>query len=211
MHDPDAAAALNRASYDAVAAQWDGARVAFVRREREYLDALLAGLAPGATVLDLGCGTGRPMAAHVLACGHRIVGVDQSRELLALARRRFPGATWIESRIEDYLPQQRFAAAMSWDALFHVAREHHERVLRCLVEALEPGGRLMLTAGGSAHHPAFTDEMFGARFFYDSHAPEQTRALLRGLGLRLVIDEFMDRPDGARNKGRIAIVAEKQE
>ncbi len=210
MQEPDPRSALNRASYDAIAPHWDAARTGFSGRERAYLDALLDGLSAGAVVLDLGCGTGRPMAEHVVGRGHRIVGVDQSAALLALARSRFPAETWIESRIEDYVPDRRFAAAISWDALFHVPRERHEAILARVTQALAPGGRLMLTAGGSAH-PGFTDEMFGARFFYDSHAPDDTRALLRRLGLRVLIDEFMNLPDGGRDKGRLAFVAQKED
>jgi hypothetical protein len=76
------------------------------------------------------------------------------------------------------------------------------------VAALPFGGRLMLTVGGSAQ-PAFTDVMFGHDFFYDSHTPEETEAILDRLDCRLLIAEFMNRPDGDRDRGRYAIVAEK--
>lgn len=66
----------------------------------------------------------------------------------------------------------------------------------------------MLTAGGSAAD-AFVDTMFDQPFFYDSHPPEALRALLLGQGVRILIDEFMDLPDGARNRGRCAFVVEK--
>jgi SAM-dependent methyltransferase len=44
-----------------------------------------AALAPGASVLDLGCGTGR-IAHPLLALGHPVVGVDQSAAMLAHLR-----------------------------------------------------------------------------------------------------------------------------
>jgi hypothetical protein len=74
--------------------------------------------------------------------------------------------------------------------------------------ALIPGGRVMLTAGGSAN-PAFTDTMFDREFFYDSHAPEALADLLRELGFEIVLNEFMNLPTSGRDKGRIAIVARK--
>ena len=73
---------LNRQSYNAIAASWDETRTTFYGQEREYLDALLAGLPIGSSVLDLGCGTGRPMAEYILACGHHVTGVDQARPCL---------------------------------------------------------------------------------------------------------------------------------
>jgi hypothetical protein len=70
------------------------------------------------------------------------------------------------------------------------------------------GGRLMLTIGGS-EHPAFTDVMFAETFFYDSHAPETTAAILTGLGCQILIDEFMNKPTAGRDKGRSVFVVEK--
>jgi hypothetical protein len=67
----------------------------------------------------------------------------------------------------------------------------------------------MLTVGGSAH-PPFTDSMFGERFFYDSNTPAEAERMLETLGCRIVLGEFMNLPDGEKNKGRYAFVAEKR-
>lgn len=198
------------APYDQIAASWDAMRHTFFRHERDYLDRILEVSPPGSRILDLGCGTGRPMAEHVLALarGHQIVGVDGSRALLAKARERLPQATWIESRVEAFVPTGEFAAAIAWDVLFHLPRELHEGILRRLAGCLRPHGRLMLTSGGSAH-PPFTDVMFGHEFYYDSLPPDELRALLPRLGFTILIDEFINPPTDGRDKGRLAIVAEK--
>jgi len=157
-------------------------------------------------VLDLGCGTGRPIAEAVLARGHRVTGVDQSEHLLAFARERFPQATWIESRIQDFDSPDRFAGIVCWDALFHIDRAEHRRVFARIANLLSPGGRLMLTVGGS-EHPAFTDTMFGREFFYDSHPPERALELLADCGFVPLLADFINQPTGGRDKGRYAIVA----
>jgi SAM-dependent methyltransferase len=200
---------MNRESYDAIAAAWDGARRAFVGRERHYVDTLLEGLTAPARVLDAGCGTGRPLAEYILSRGHDVVGVDQSERLLDLARGRFPAARWLLSPLEDFEPAAgAFDAIVCWDALFHIRRERHAIILERFARTLVPGGRLMLTVGGSAH-PAFTDTMFGHEFFYDSYPPERVTSLLGDLGFSIVIGEFMNQPTGGRDKGRYAIVAER--
>jgi cyclopropane fatty-acyl-phospholipid synthase-like methyltransferase len=203
---------INRESYDAIAGEWDAARTSFHGSERRYLDVLLEGLAAPARILDLGCGTGRPMAEYVLSRGHHITGVDQSEELLALARTRFPEGEWIGSRIEDFLVDvdnnRAYDAVIAWDSLFHIERDRHQKILAKVHRVLVPGGRLMLTAGGSAH-PAFTDTMFDREFFYDSHPPERLSALLDSLGFEILVNEFMNLPTSGRDKGRIAVVARK--
>jgi len=199
---------MNRDSYNTIAQEWGRARNGFFGREQEYLDILLSAVPNGSTILDLGCGTGRPMAEYVLSRGHRIVGVDQSEEMLAIARQNFPDATWILCPMETYEPPVEYHAALVWDSLFHVPRAVHEPVIHRVVAGLPSGGRIMLTVGGSAH-PAFTDFMFGQEFYYDSNTPEETEQCLLRLGCRLKVAEFMNVPTGGRDKGRYAIVAEK--
>jgi cyclopropane fatty-acyl-phospholipid synthase-like methyltransferase len=181
----------------------------FYGREREYLDLLLEKTSGGDAVLDLSCGSGCPMAEYVVSRGRRVIGIDQAESLLDMARSNLASERWILGRMEDYELEDVYGAAIVWDSLFHVARAEHESILRRVVRALPAGGRLMLTVGGSAH-PPFTDCMFGERFFYDSHSPAETERVLHALDCRIVLGEFMNRPDGGREKGRYAYVVEKR-
>jgi SAM-dependent methyltransferase len=199
---------VNHYSYNQIAAAWDEARNTF-GRERKYFDAFLEGVPVPSSFLDLGCGTGRPVAEHLLSLGHRVTGVDQAEELLALARERFPQGRWIEARLEEYEPAEKYAGVICWDALFHIPRETHERILARAAGCLDPGGRLVLSVGGS-EHPAFTDTMLGETFFYDSHQPERVVEILGSLGFEMLVAEFLDLPTSGRDKGRFAIVASKR-
>jgi len=49
-------------AYDNIAQQWCSARTTLLPKESEYLALLLENLRPESTVLDLGCGTGHPIA-----------------------------------------------------------------------------------------------------------------------------------------------------
>lgn len=199
-------AALNRDSYNAIAAQWDAARSAPFRHEPPYLDRLTRDLAPPAAILDLGCGTGRPIAEHLLARGYAVTGVDQAEALLQLARERLPRGRWVCDRIERYAPDGQYDGAVMWDALFHIPRPLHEPILHRVLACLRPGARLILTAGGS-EHPAFTDSMFGATFYYDSHPPQTLLEILRRAGAAVEHAEFINPPTPGRDKGRYGVVA----
>ena len=70
-------------------------------------------------VLDAGCGPGL-VSAPLLAAGHRVVGVDLSREMIERARKRC-AAYWREpgfSRFRSFEPQ----VAKSWDRLMQAYR-----------------------------------------------------------------------------------------
>jgi cyclopropane fatty-acyl-phospholipid synthase-like methyltransferase len=198
---------MNRESYDAVAHEWDKARLRLSESEKRILDLLLERTATGANVLDLGCGTGRPIAEYLVLRQLHVTGVDQSVAMLQLARSRLPGQNWILSSLENFEPKGEFAAVITWDSLFHIPREEHAAIVARVRAVMPLGGRFALTVGGS-EHPAFTDTMFGQTFFYDSHSPEAAMALLGGSGFRITHSEFLNPPTTGRDKGRFAIVAE---
>jgi len=197
---------MNRHSYNAIANEWDAARSTLFDHETPFLDRLLINLQPPAKILDLGCGTGRPISEFLLRRGFRVTGVDQAENLLSLARQRYPEGRWLQSPMESFESDEDYNGAVIWDSLFHLPRQHHEDVLRRVVGSLRPGAKLMLTVGGS-DHPAFTDTMYGHTFFYDSFTPEQTILILRNLGAFIEHTDFINPPTNGRDKGRYGIVA----
>ncbi len=202
---------MNRAAYDAIAARWDASRRIFAGDERRYLDTMLAAAPAGSMILDLGCGTGRPLADYVIERGYGYIGVDQSAGMLAIARARLPDTQWILAPIEQFdaepfAAEQPIAGIICWDVLFHLERELHEPLLRRCAEWLRPHGRIMLTSGGSTQAP-FHDTMFDVSLLYDSWPPERLRSLLLELGFEPLVFEWTHQPDGGRERGRVAVVA----
>jgi ubiquinone/menaquinone biosynthesis C-methylase UbiE len=77
--------------YERRAHEWAGDRRSekvFIKKA--WLDRFCALVKPGRTILDLGCGPGKPMAAYLMAQGFDICGVDSSSTMIALARGHFP-------------------------------------------------------------------------------------------------------------------------
>ncbi|HLL73871.1 MAG TPA: class I SAM-dependent methyltransferase [Pyrinomonadaceae bacterium] len=188
--------------YDLIAEQWDAGGRVF--RQRRYVDLILEGLERGARVLDVGCGTGRPVAEYLVARGFRVVGLDSSEGMLEIARRAVPGAEFIRGDMAVAEFGEGFAAAVVWDSLFHVPRARHAEVFRKLHAALVPGGRLLLSSGGTGDE-GFTSEMYGQTFFYSGFAPEETLALLERAGFEVELCEV----DDPSSLGHVAIVARK--
>lgn len=86
-------------TYDAV--RFRGLRGAFVNRlEQRLLMQTIAGLPPGALVLDLPTGTGR-MARRLAQAGYRVVGADISLPMLCEARRGSAGNSFVHSEAES--------------------------------------------------------------------------------------------------------------
>ncbi len=188
--------------YDAIADEWHAAPRNF--GAQRYVELILGGLAHGARVLDLGCGTGEPIARHVAGRGFRVVCVDESAKMIEIARRVVPGAEFIRADMCEVSLDGGFAAAVAWDSVFHVGRARHREIFRKLHGLLDPGGLLLLSAGGSGHE-GFTSEMYGRPFFYSAHEPAETLRLLTEEGFVVELCE----EDDPSSRGHLAVVARK--
>lgn len=104
-------------------------------------------LPPGASVLDVGCGPGSPRSEALMRNGVQVYAVDASPTLAAAYTQRFPDAhVACEAVEESPFFGIRFDAILAWGLVFLLPADEQRRVLGRLVEALEPGGRLLFTA-----------------------------------------------------------------
>src|SRR5450755_1112116 len=81
--------------YEGHALAWDADRGADGWVDNPCIERFLSFLPQGATVLDLGCGGGSPVALHMVGQGFRVAGVDSSPTLISLCRSRMPDQEWV--------------------------------------------------------------------------------------------------------------------
>jgi SAM-dependent methyltransferase len=112
---------------------------------RRTVELLTAGLAPGASVLDLGCGPGR-YAQQLADDGFAVTGVDVNRASIEYARHHVRGRLrYIEADYTRDLPRGPFdlAILIYLDFGTHLP-EVQRALLRDICRRLRPGGRLVL-------------------------------------------------------------------
>ena len=81
-------------------------------------------LPAGATVLDLGCGTGIPISLTLIARGCNVYGVDASASMTAEFRANFPTAPVQWAAVEDSAFFGRtFDGVVAWGFSFSSARK----------------------------------------------------------------------------------------
>lgn len=205
---------MKQNAYDQIAEQWhnNSRGQKYVDRTLSYVDKILENLPAQSKVLDLGCGTGNPIAKHIIGRGFPVVGVDQSNELLKIAKTVAPEAELIHADMTEIQFAEKFAASVAWDSIFHVERKYHSAIYQKLSDALEIGGKFLLSVGGSdsessneSDKEGFTSEMFGHTFFYSGYAPKVARKLLENAGFEIEVWEI----DDPTSHGHIAVIARK--
>lgn len=165
--------------------------------ERSWLDRLLLGVAKGATILDLGCGAGEPIARYLHDHGHPITGVDGSEKMIALCRTRFPRERWIVADMRKVALDGMFGGMVAWDSLFHLPADDQLALIERLAPWLSPGGALLFNTGpgrGTAMGCQFGEELYHA-----SADPAEYRAVFARTGLFEVAYKPEDASAGGRS------------
>jgi cyclopropane fatty-acyl-phospholipid synthase-like methyltransferase len=152
--------------------------------EKARLDAFLDHVDEGGAVLDLGCGMGEPIAAYIIGCGRRVIGVDSSPSLIALCRERFPRQEWIVADMRTFADDRRFDGILAWHSFFHLSIDAQRRMFPAFAALASPGAPLMFTAGHSEGEAIGSYE--GEPLFHASLEPAEYRQLLAANGFEVL-------------------------
>jgi len=118
------------------------------RTHRECVEALIARLPRGSTVLDAACGTGKYWEM-LQAAGIDVVGSDQSKVMLEVATRKHPAVVVSHSALQDLASRPDLAGAMDGllcvDAMENVGPEDWPQVLDGFAAVLRPGAPAYVT------------------------------------------------------------------
>jgi 2-polyprenyl-3-methyl-5-hydroxy-6-metoxy-1,4-benzoquinol methylase len=104
-------------------------------------------LAPGSSILDLGCGHGVPISQALAEEGFIVYGVDASATLIEMFRRRFPSAHAECSAVEesDFF-RRTFDGVVAWGLLFLLPPAVQSVVIRKIARTLNPNGKFLFTS-----------------------------------------------------------------
>jgi SAM-dependent methyltransferase len=179
MPDAPGSAGAIRAVYEAKAAAFDRLRSRALF-ERPWLERFLALVSTGAPILDLGCGTGEPIARHLIAAGHPVTGVDAAEPMLAIARNRFPAAAWLHADMRFLDLGRRFGGIVAWDSFFHLTHDDQRAMFPIFARHLAPGGALLFTSGPQDGEAVGAVD--GAPVYHASLSPAAYAGLLEANG-----------------------------
>lgn len=188
-------------SYDNIADIWYKKREWYI--EQPSIDEAISHLQSGAKILDVGCGSGKPIAAYLIEKGFDVYGVDISAKLLEYAEQIIPKEKLFLADICDFKTPLQFDAIICWFSLFHVHAKMHLQVLKKFHSFLKPKGILLMTFADTSQpldspHTAIDEytiesEMFGERFCHSGRPALINSALVQEAGFNFLIDKI-DQP-----------------
>jgi cyclopropane fatty-acyl-phospholipid synthase-like methyltransferase len=140
-------------------------------------------LPDGATVLDLGCGTGVPVSLALIQRGFNVYGVDASSTMVKAFRARFPVVPVECAAVEDSdFFGRTFDAVVAVGLFFLLDAGIQCRLMAKVAGVLPSGGRLLFTA--PSQRCSWADAMTGRTS--NSLGHEAYRNALEAEGMSLV-------------------------
>lgn len=162
------------------------------------------GIAPDATVLDVGCGTGRVTEQLLeLVPRGRVLAFDASPDMVKLARARLGDQAEVFCQDVLWLQLPEPVDVVVSNAVLHWVTDH-PRMWARLASALRPGGRLEVQCGGHGNIAGVREviDRVAADAFpelvgwspWEFAAPELTEQRLRIAGFTEISCWLQDRP-----------------
>ena len=182
--------------YERYARVWDEDRHRASYNDRRWHERFAAALPGGAAVLDLGCGSGRPVASGLAARGFKVVGVDAAPSMIALCRERLPDQQWIVADMRRLALGRRFAGLLAWDSFFFLRHEDQRRMFAIFDAHAAQGSALMFNTG-PAHGEAIGDYR-GEPLYHASLDEREYKSLLERIGFEILEHVAHDARAGGR-------------
>ena len=160
--------------------------------EGGYLSEVKDRLGTRADVLDLGCGSGEPIARFFIENGYNVTGVDIAPTMIAMCTKRFADATWINADMRTLELDRRFDAIVAWNSFFHLDGDEQRAMFGIFARHIAANGLLLFTSGPKAGEAI--GDLHGHELFHASLDSDEYEGLLKTSGFTVLRHEIED-PD----------------
>ena len=152
--------------------------------ELKYLQELLSHLPEKSEILDLGCGTGKPIMEYFLSQNYRVIGVDASWKMLEIAKSNFPNNEFYLMDMRSLKIERKFDAIIAWHSFFHLPVDDQEKLIPKLSNLLNPNGLFLFTSG--PENGISWGKINGQDLFHASLSESQYKNLLQNNNFKVI-------------------------
>lgn len=111
----------------------------------KFIQKALSFFKPSSKVLDVGCGTGTPVASTIAQHGHEVTGIDIAPSMVELSRKAVPNGKFEVANMLEYNLKERVDVVLNILSLFMLSREDLELSMsRKWTDWLVSGGLLCI-------------------------------------------------------------------
>jgi SAM-dependent methyltransferase len=177
--------------YQRFALEWDRERERSLL-EKAWLDRFLALLPLNPSILDMGCGSGEPIARYFIEKRCAMTGIDSSPSLIGMCKARFPEQNWIATGMRSLSLDRLFDGILAWNSFFHLCPDDQRKMFPIFRRHVASKAALMFTSGPSYGEAIGTYK--GKSLYHGSLDEAEYRLLLNQNGFD-VVSHVVEDPD----------------
>ena len=156
----------------------------------KYLEKLVKLLNPNSKILDLGCGSGKPIDSFLINNGFQVIGIDISKKQIELARKNIPDGKFEVKDIADLKENEYWVdAIVSFYTIFHLKRETHTDIFKKINSFLPKEGFILITMG-STKWQGTEDNFHGVKMFWSHYDNKKNSEIIKNAGFEILLDEI---------------------
>lgn len=181
--------------YDLMAAEYNDNRHLFDNSRQ--LDMLRGLVKEGGKVLDVGCGSGIPVAKYFVDREMDVVGFDLSKKMIVLAEENVPKGKFFQADVLTIdLPPSDYDLVVSFYCIFHIRKDRQEEVFGKFFETMKPGSCSYFTLACEQY--TCREEFEGTKKFgkhvlpYAHFSEPHYREMLEVIGFKVVSMEHLE-------------------
>ena len=144
--------------------------------ERPWRDRFLTLIPHGGEIVDIGCGSGEPIARYFIDAKCKLTGVDSSPAMIKRCQQRFPNETWVVGDMRSLTLGRTFNGILAWDSFFHLRPDDQRKMFPIFRSHAAPKAVLMINTGPQAGEAI--GSYHGEPLYHASLAPAAYRRLL---------------------------------
>ena len=145
---------------------------------------------PACDILDIGCGTGKPIMEFFLKQGYNMVGVDASVKLLEKAKMNFPEVEFLLEDMRNLNLNRKFDCIIVWHSLFHLPKMDQMKMFQIFEQHIKPNGILLFTSG--PQEGEVWSDNGGEQLYHASLSPEQYIELLEANRFKVILHQIQE-------------------
>jgi len=178
----------------------------------EYIEEFLDLLPEDAKILDAGCGVGAD-AGFMASEGFEVIGVDLSKEMLNIARQKFPQIDFKQQDIRKLdFPPNSFDGILASCSLIHIPKSDVPSLLESFHQILKKDGAIYIALQGGRSDEVSIDEPFkpDEKLFLNIISFDEIKNLLAKSGF-FIVKKYKREPKSKEelNYTKLYVIAKK--
>jgi 2-polyprenyl-3-methyl-5-hydroxy-6-metoxy-1,4-benzoquinol methylase len=181
----------NKNSYNKIAMKWNE------YREKTNVEKIIiefvSKIKPKGTVLDIGCGTGFPIAKYLSDHDFPVTGIDISENQIKIAKgQKIRNAKFYVCDFFNFEPTEKYDGVIAFDSFFHFPKERQKEIYSKVSGWMKTGAYLLFTHGKKESE--IEGKMYGESFYYSALEIKDVEKLLlnNNLDVELSIENYKE-------------------